>query len=174
MTSERWLKVNELFYAAIESDAARRSALLEEACAGDEALRREVESLVASHERAAGFLREPAFEAGARLLANEEGADSFIGKRVGAFTVTREIGRGGMGAVYEAVRDEAEFEQRVAIKLIKRGMDTDAALRRFRDERRILAALEHPNIARLIDGGATEDGRQFLVMELVEGEPIDE
>ncbi|MDQ3799566.1 MAG: protein kinase, partial [Acidobacteriota bacterium] len=103
---------------------------------------------------------------------NGDGADAYIGKKIGVYRITKEIGRGGMGAVYLAVRDDREFQQNVAIKLIKRGMDSDQVLRRFRNERQILAALNHPNIARLLDGGTTDDGLPYFVMEYIEGLPI--
>ena len=93
---------------------------------------------------------------------------------MGAYRVLREIGRGGMGAVYLAERDDRQYRQLVAIKLVKHGTDTTEVLRRFHHERQILAGLEHPYIARLLDGGSTGDGRPFLVMELVEGTPIDD
>src|SRR5690606_25102516 len=112
----------------------------------------------------------------AELDANAfAGGDAALapGVRVGAYRIVHEIGRGGMGVVYLAERADEEFEKRVALKVVKRGMDTDEVLRRFRHERQILASLEHPNIARLLDGGATSDGRPYLVMEHVEGEPID-
>jgi serine/threonine protein kinase/Tfp pilus assembly protein PilF len=112
-------------------------------------------------------------ELGAMVFVSERNeSDENIGRRVGNYKILREIGRGGMGAVYEAVRDDDEFHQRVAIKLIKRGMDTDFILRRFRQERQILANLNHPFIARLFDGGTTEDGLPYFVMEYVEGAPI--
>ena len=95
-----------------------------------------------------------------------------IGRRLGAYRIEREIGRGGMGAVYEAIRVDNEFNKRVAIKLVKRGMDTDFILRRFRNERQILAALDHPHIARLLDGGTTDDGLPYFVMEFIEGQPF--
>ena len=95
-----------------------------------------------------------------------------IGRRVGAYELKREIGRGGMGAVYLAVRADSAFQKSVAIKLVKRGMDTDFILRRFRNERQILASLDHPNIGRLLDGGTTDDGRPFFVMEYIEGQPL--
>ncbi|HKP12446.1 MAG TPA: protein kinase, partial [Blastocatellia bacterium] len=95
-----------------------------------------------------------------------------IGERIGAYLVVGELGRGGMGAVYLAERADSEFRRRVAVKVVKRGMDTDSILRRFRNERQILAALDHPNIARLLDGGTTDDGRPYFVMEYIDGEPI--
>ncbi len=98
--------------------------------------------------------------------------DPMIGRRLGAYRIEREIGRGGMGAVYEAVRVDKEFNKRAAIKLVKRGMDTDFVLRRFRKERQILAALDHPHIAGLLDGGTTEDGLPYFVMEYIEGQPL--
>jgi serine/threonine protein kinase len=94
------------------------------------------------------------------------------GARIGAYKIVREIGRGGMGAVYLAVRADSEYQKRVAIKLVKRGMDTDFILRRFRNERQILASLDHPNIARLLDGGTTADGLPYFVMEYIEGQPL--
>src|SRR5207237_5155501 len=95
-------------------------------------------------------------------------------EKIGKYKIIREIGRGGMGAVYYATRDDGEFKQKVAIKLIKRGMDSDEILRRFRNERQILAELQHPNVARLLDGGISQDGLPFYAMEYIEGEPIDE
>jgi serine/threonine protein kinase/tetratricopeptide (TPR) repeat protein len=98
--------------------------------------------------------------------------DTLIGRRVGAYRLVREIGRGGMGAVYLGVRADNEFQKRVAVKLIKRGMDTDFILSRFRRERQILASLDHPHIARLLDGGTTEEGRPYFVMEYIDGQPL--
>src|SRR6266850_8578869 len=98
--------------------------------------------------------------------------DPMIGRRLGVYRIEREIGRGGMGAVYEALRVDNEFTKRAAIKLVKRGMDTDFILRRFRKERQILAALDHPNIALLLDGGTTDDGLPYFVMEFIEGQPL--
>src|SRR5262249_35126727 len=98
--------------------------------------------------------------------------DELTGQRIGPYRLTRLIGRGGMGAVYEAVRDDDEFRKRVAIKLIKRGMESDFVRERFLRERQILASLDHPHIARLLDGGATSEGRPYFVMEFVAGETI--
>src|SRR5688500_14138652 len=107
-------------------------------------------------------------------MAQSEPANetSMIGRRVGAYRLEDEVGRGGMGVVYRAQRVDSEFEQTVAIKLIKRGMDTDQILKRFRRERQITAALNHPNIAYFLGGGSTEDGLPYFVMEFIVGKPI--
>jgi serine/threonine-protein kinase len=94
-------------------------------------------------------------------------------RRLGSYRLLRRVGSGGMGSVYLAVRADGQFQRRVAVKLIKRGMDTEEVLRRFERERQVLAGLDHPNIARLLDGGMSEDGRPYLVLEFVEGEPLD-
>ena len=179
MSDERWLRLNRLFHGALALDPGAREAYLAAQCGGDADLRREAERLLAAHERAGGFIEEPAvaratagFGAGESEAEGGTGAVS-PGLRLGAYGIVREIGRGGMGAVYLAERVDGQFEQRVAVKLIKRGMDTDLVLRQFRAERQILASLEHGDIARLLDGGTTEDGRPYFVMEYVDGQPID-
>ena len=179
MTPERWHQIEEIFQTAIEHDAAERSAFLTEACGGDADLRREVESLLAygTTRTHAGEPFQQAIKGAARSLtltqsALEEPGDQLIGRRIGAYRVTSLIGRGGMGAVYLAERDDAQFNQQVAIKIIKRGMDTDFILDRFLRERQILAGLDHPHIARLFDGGTTEDGLPYFVMEHVSGVTI--
>jgi serine/threonine protein kinase/tetratricopeptide (TPR) repeat protein len=108
--------------------------------------------------------------AGTRASA---GSDAIVGRRVGPYLVVAEVGRGGMGAVYRAVRDDDQYKKEVALKLVQAGADSQETLERFKRERQMLAGLDHPNIARLLDGGATEDGRPYFVMELVDGEPID-
>ncbi|MET0626679.1 MAG: protein kinase [Pyrinomonadaceae bacterium] len=170
--------VEQLFHEALECDAARRAEFLAEACAGDVALLAEVASLLASYERDRDFLRSPAFslsasEVAGSVLEREGGAAAAEIPRVRGFMLVREVGRGGMGAVYEALRTGGEGGQRVAIKFVKRGTDTEFVLRRFERERRILGALDHPYVARLLGGGATDDGLPFFVMEYVEGSPID-
>jgi non-specific serine/threonine protein kinase/serine/threonine-protein kinase len=168
--ADRWQRLNAVFDAAVALDARERPAYVARACAGDDALRAEVDRLVAAHEASATFIAEsPAPALAARLLDDEARA----GRRVGPYRLVREIGRGGMGAVYLAEREDDAFRKRVAVKLVKRGMDTELVLRRFRDERQILASLDHPNIARLLDGGTTDDGLPYFVMEYIEGEPID-
>lgn len=171
MKPERYRQVKEIFAAAVQCEARERADFLARACASDEELRMEVESLLAHDQSAEDFIEESAFEVAARLLADDE-AQPLKERRIGPYRVVREIGRGGMGVVYLAVRDDDHFHKEVAIKLIKRGMDTDAVVRRFRNERQILAGFEHPFIARLLDGGATADGLPFLVMEYVAGTPL--
>ncbi len=175
MTPERWKQVEELFQSALERPAGgQRAAFLDEVCGGDAELRRQVDALIDSHERAGSSKEAPA-RAAANATVEEprdELAGSIVGRRIGAYQVVREIGRGGMGAVYLAARADDVFDRRVAIKLVKRGMDTDFILRRFRHERQILANLDHPNIARLFDGGTTEDGLPYFVMEYIDGQPI--
>ena len=134
-------------------------------------LRAEVESLLAAHEQAGDFLDGLDAARGAALLDAATEPEP-TGRRVGPYRLLRELGRGGMGVVYLAERAEGGFEQRAAIKLVKRGMDSDAILRRFLRERQILAGLEHPNVARLLDGGVTDDGQPYFAMEYVEGEPL--
>ena len=168
MTPERRQQVEEIVQTAIELPEARRESYLCEACGDDDTLLDEVVNLIAVHETG-GRVHKP------EAKPDETPADDrdpLIGRRVGAYRIVREIGRGGMGAVYEATRADKEFSKRVAIKLVKRGMDTDFILRRFRKERQILAALDHPNIALLLDGGTTGDGLPYFVMEFIEGQPL--
>jgi non-specific serine/threonine protein kinase/serine/threonine-protein kinase len=155
MTADRWERVKQIVGDALEIDAPLRSAFLADACGTDADLRAEVESLLAADDP------------GGRFLEPDRPPD-----RIGAYRIVREIGRGGMGAVYEGARADAQFEQRVAIKVVKRGMDTDAVLRRFHAERQVLARLQHPGIARLFDGGMTADGRPYFVMEYLDAAPI--
>lgn len=175
-TAERWIATKTVFNAALELRTAERIDFVRAMCAGDDVLRDEVASLLARHASAGDFLDEATRE---RLRAGighpgEHQAGLQPGARLGAYRVVREIGRGGMGTVYLAERADAAFEKRVAIKLVTRGMDTDLVLRRFRHERQILAQLDHPNIARLLEGGTTDDGLPFFVMEYIEGVPIDQ
>ncbi|HEX8174022.1 MAG TPA: protein kinase [Pyrinomonadaceae bacterium] len=175
MASERWRDIEEIFQTALDLAPEERARYVTRACASDDQLRREVEQLLTQHESAGDFLDEPLYErSGIHELANllETERDTLIGQRLGAYRIERQIGRGGMGAVYLAERDDNTFQRRVAIKIIKRGMDTDFVLRRFRHERRILAALDHPYIARLLDGGATPTGQPYFVMEYIEGQPL--
>lgn len=154
MNSGRWEKVKEIVADAIELDRGKRPAFVEQACGGDAELRQEVETLLNADDPGSSVLDVD------RLPAH-----------MGSYRIVREIGRGGTGTVYLGERDDGQFEQRAAIKAIERGMDSAAVLRRFFDERRILARLQHPNITRLLDGGMFEE-RPYFVMEYVEGEPI--
>lgn len=167
---EQWNRVKELFDAAVDLAPNERAALLSNECGGDDALRREIESLLDSDNQTDGFIEKPAFEIPRDLFPEAE--ESLAGRQFGAYQVLREIGRGGLGAVYLAARADDEYRKQVAIKLVRRGLDTEDILQRFRNERQILAQLDHPNIARLIDGGTTDDGLPYFVMEYVSGEPI--
>jgi serine/threonine protein kinase/tetratricopeptide (TPR) repeat protein len=177
MTPERWQRINEMFHAALVLDGQERGAFLVTQSAGDDALRAKVAALLASHDQAEGFIQGSVFDDAAQILAEEEAGDeaeAMIGRHIGLYKVDREIGRGGMGSVYLATRDDDQFEQQVAIKVVRRGMDTDLVLARFRNERQILAGFAHPNIARLFDGGSTESGLPYFIMEYIEGQAIDE
>src|SRR6059058_272487 len=171
VTPERWKEIEALFEKALELTTDARTAFLEKSCNGDEELRHEVESLLESHAAAGGFIDDRTlFISNEDLKDKEEGIP--VGQLIGAYRIVRGIGRGGMGAVYLAERADEQYKKQVAIKLIKRGMDTDSVLRHFWNERQILAGFDHPNIARLFDGGTTEDGLPYFVMEFVEGVPI--
>ena len=166
MEPARWQQVKGILADALEQgDLAARAAVVERACRADQELRREVESLLRQQPRGL----EQFADGVRKLLGPPDGAGANVGRRLGAYELTCELGRGGMGVVYLARRADGRFEQQVAVKLLKRGTDTDEVLRRFRAERRILARLEHPNIARLLDGGETDDGLPFFVMEHVDG-----
>ena len=164
---QRWNRVREVFEACVALEGSAREERLVDECGSDEGLAEEVRRLLAE-DVADDYLEPPDRDA----ILTTEGADR-PGQRVGPYLLERLIGRGGMGSVYLASRQDEHFEQRVAVKLIRRGMDTDDVLGRFRKERQVLADLAHPGIARLLDGGATEDGRPYLVMEYVDGERID-
>lgn len=171
MEVERWQAVKDLFDAALEEDASRRDAFLKEACAEDAALRAEVESLLHAHE-AEGPL-DRAMDEMSALYRPEEGS-SLRERRVGPYELVDELGRGGMSRVFLARRADGQFEQEVAVKLLATGVPTPEARERFVAERQILASLDHPHIARLLDGGVSEAGQPYFVMEVVEGAPIDE
>ncbi|MEO8126100.1 MAG: protein kinase [Bryobacteraceae bacterium] len=170
MTPDRWRQIEEVFQAAADQPPGSRAAFLDEACNGDTGLRREVESLLGPDDEPESAIHS-AISGVSESLVNEQ-SEPVVGRRIGAYRVTGVIGRGGMGSVYLAVRADDHYEKKVAIKLVKRGMDTDFIVGRFRAERQILASLEHPRIARLLDGGATEDGLPYFVMEHIDGKPI--
>ena len=161
---------------ALEIDPDLRQSFLDSACANDAELRTEVELLLDHQvETGADLIEQCASDAATRLRLDDVAAEVATkeGARIGPYRILRELGRGGMGAVYLAERDDEHYHQQVAIKLIKPGLGGDAIRKRFRNEMQILADLSHPNIARLLDGGDTVDGVPYLVMEYVEGRPID-
>ena len=171
MTPERWKLVGELFHTALDKPPEQRKRWVEEACKDDPELRAEVLSLLGSDAVAGdGFIEKKVQPAVATLLQTNE--QNGLQQRVGPYRLVRELGRGGMGTVYLAERDDEEYQAQVAIKLVRRGMDTDLILSRFYRERQTLARLQHPNIARLLDGGTTAEGLPYIVMEYVEGERI--
>ncbi len=172
MTPERWQRVTELFEAALEREPAARAGFLAQAAAGDSTLAEEVLRLLASDEKASTFLNAPPSLTSLGLDSSEP-VTVPVGRHIGPYRVLGEIGHGGMGAVYRAVRDDDQYRKQVAIKLVRGGIDSDFVIERFKAERQILANLEHANIARLIDGGTTEGGWPYFSMEYVEGEPID-
>ncbi len=164
-----WDRVKDTFARALDIPADQRVAWLERECAGDSDLRAEVDSLLAADAEAGSFISTPAVDA----REQDDTRDPHIGSTIGAYVIDRCIGRGGMGAVYLA-HHTGGFAHSVAIKMIRRGMDSELVVKRFRHERQMLAALDHPNIARLFDGGTTADGLPYFVMEYVTGVPIDQ
>jgi serine/threonine protein kinase/tetratricopeptide (TPR) repeat protein len=173
MTPERWQRINEIFHAALVLEDGERGAFILAQSAGDESLRGKVAALLASHEQVGEFIQGSVFSGAAQLLVEEE-SEAMIGQSIGLYEIDREIGRGGMGSVYLATRNDDQFQQQVAIKVVRRGMDTDLVLAHFRNERQILAGFDHPNIARLFDGGSTGTGLPYFIMEHIEGQAIDE
>ncbi|MBL8231484.1 MAG: protein kinase [Bryobacterales bacterium] len=170
MTPDRFQQIERLFHAALDQPESARAAFLEAACAGDAELRRELFALLESEGKAETEIGSLVRGMAADL--DEDLPESEIGRQIGSYTLVKEIGRGGMGVVYQALRSDGEFFQTVALKLVKRGMDTGYIVQRFRAERQILATLNHPNIASLLDGGTSSDGRPYFVMEFIEGEPL--
>ena len=167
MNSGEWLQIKKIFNAAIDLPEKERAPFL---AGHDENILRQVRKLIEAHETADDFIAESAFiDVG---LVDENEIDLYVGKQIDDYDILKEIGHGGMGTVYLASKSDQSFDKKVAIKLIKRGMDTTAVLKRFVMERKILASLENPHIASLLDGGSTSDGLPYLVMEYIEGEPI--
>jgi serine/threonine protein kinase/TolB-like protein/thioredoxin-like negative regulator of GroEL len=175
---ERWQRLSPILEAALDLPPTARAAYLDETCAGDSDLRRQVEELLEAEAAAGSFLAAGALERGAPLVAEladgprASPAAAAGGRLVGVYRLVAELGEGGMGTVHLAERVDGHFEQRVAIKLLKQGLADEDAKRRFLQERQILARLDHPGIARLIDGGVTAEGTPFFVMERVEGRPV--
>jgi len=163
-------RLRNLFERAVDVRADERDAWID-AHATNPGERTALRRLLAADD-GTGFLDTPATEHAVRLAADEVAAEGLIGQRIGAFRLVRTLGRGGMAAVFLGERVDADFEQRVAIKLLRRGLYSELEQRLFQRERQVLATLDHPNIARLIDGGLTDAGIPFLVMEHVDGLPI--
>jgi eukaryotic-like serine/threonine-protein kinase len=168
VTPERWQRVKELLAPALELEPAKRTPYLDQVCVDDPSLRPDLERLLAAEERAgADFLGKPATPQALTESISVYG-EPWIGRRVGPYQIVEEIGAGGMGAVYRAIRSDGQYEQQVALKIVRADLGSLTA-ERFRAERQILASLDHPNIARILDGGATADGLPYLVMELIDG-----
>ena len=174
MTRERWQAVRSVLERALEIEGVERARYLEQACIGDAEMRSEVESLLRANQQATGaFLAGKAIDH-AELTSDAKPGATLQGRRIGSYLVLEEIGHGGMGAVYRAVRADDQFSQQVAIKVVRGGLTDRLTIQRFKAERQILADLDHPNIARLLDGGATQDGQPYVAMEYIRGLPIDE
>ncbi len=170
MNAEDWQRVKELFEAAQALPVERRVRWLAAAC-DQPYIREEVESLLAAHESAGKFIERPPATEIAAAVAGLAPA-TLTGHTVGPWRLVEQIGHGGMGTVWLGVRADGAFEKQVAVKLVSRGLDTEVVLRRFQQERQILASLSHPHITTLFDGGTTADGLPYFVMEYVEGRPI--
>jgi serine/threonine protein kinase len=176
MNSERWQKLTEIVGECLDLPGALRAAHARKAAGDDEVLYREVCEWMAKAERTEGFLDSgTSIERALDALSQEDSgkADSWIGSTLGPYRIVAEIARGGMGRVFRARRDDAQYEKEVAIKLIRADLGSGDAAARFGRERRILAGLDHPNIARLIDGGSSSDGTPYIVMDYVDGVAID-
>jgi serine/threonine protein kinase/tetratricopeptide (TPR) repeat protein/TolB-like protein len=173
MTPEQWERVKEYLEVSLELKEPDRSYYLSAVCVGQPEMLEELRSLIASYEEAGDLLESPPIDDTSELLAGDL-TDYTLGRLIGPYSVVEEIGSGGMGTVYRAVRADEPGSRPVAIKVVRPGMDTGHILRRFENERQILAGLEHPNIARLFDAGTTADGLPYFVMEYIEGKPLDE
>ena len=170
ISPEQFQRLQALFDEAAELPAGEQGAFVERACAGDSELRERLLKLL-KHAQS-GELMKPVTEGAAVGALDFEGR--LIPSRLGPYELLEQIGRGGMGAVYRAQRVDAEYRSTVAIKLVRPGMDSDFVLSRFRRERQTLAKLSHPNIARLLDGGTTENGVPYIVMEYITGAVLTE
>jgi len=169
MRPERWALVKPIFFEAVERPPSERANFVRARCKGDEQLLAEIDSLLAAHDQAVGFIESPPDDT--RSMP-DVAPGKLVGRRIGQYEVVRQIGSGGMGTVYLASRADEQFRRLVAVKIIRSDFDNQSIIRRFRNERQILASLDHPNISRLLDGGTTEDGSPYFVMEFIEGKPI--
>lgn len=173
MTPEEWHKIKPILEKALELAPPARAGYLDFACAGQPSMRTELDSLLQSHDGDRAFLESPP-AVDVEDLTIAVAPLKFTGRRLGPYELLAQIGEGGMGEVYRAGRADGMFDKQVAIKLVRSGLSTDFFVERFRNERQILASLEHPNIARLLDGGVTDDGLPYVVLEFVSGMPIDD
>ncbi len=170
---QRWQRIKEILDQVADTPAERRLEAVAGACQGDPDLEREVLSFLEADEEIDEFIEDPLWTLPPKTPPEPDAeASPTTGQRVGPYRIERLVGRGGMGAVFLAIRED-DYRKQVALKLVNWGTESEDILSRFYNERQILAQLEHPNIARLLDGGTTADGRPYLVMEYVEGEPID-
>jgi len=174
MDRQFWHRIQTVFDAVAELPPAEQAAFLAESCRDEPELQREVESLLTAHDDDTFFLDGPAAELVGGDLADQfdDSADPLVANRLGQYRIEDRLGVGGMGVVYRAVREDDQFQRVVALKVVKRGMDSENVLGRFRAERQILASLEHEAIGHLYDGGITDDGRPYFVMEYVDGVPL--
>lgn len=174
MDPARWERVKEIFSEALEeSDPGARRNHIERRCAGDAELLAEVDSLVQAHEQTGDFIETPAAQQAFGFEPESQPA-AWIGRRIGAYRIVAEIGRGGMSEVFRGVRADDEYHKEVAVKVLRPGYGTGSLVERFKAEKQILASLDHPNIARILDAGSTEEGLPYLVMDFIKGRPIDE
>jgi serine/threonine protein kinase/tetratricopeptide (TPR) repeat protein len=177
LTPERWRQIKEVFGRVLDCKPTARDTVLQEACGGDESLRAEVQSLLAAaggNSPATSEMFHSVVSPLTQQLHPNETEDPMLGRRVGAYRLERRVGYGGMASVYLAARADDEYRKQVAIKLLRPDLDNTELLKRFRAERQTLARLDHPNIVKLLDGGSTAEGLPFLVMDYVDGRPIDE
>src|SRR2546423_10220438 len=169
MNADRWQRLKSILADALEQESpSARSVVIGRSCGDDVDLLHEIESLIAEADQTDAF--EECAENLAIAVPQKDSSE--VGRRVGAYIIIREIGHGGMGTVYLAARADGYFEKQVAIKVLNRGAATEDIVRRFRAEREVLACLDHPNIARLMDAGTMDDGRPYFVMEYIDGVPI--
>ncbi len=175
MDGGRWQRVKEIFSAALEQDAGASHRL------SRRRLQRATPSCAPKSTLSSPLTRTPTTASSPAPLRRARSDStpipnpiSWIGRRVGDYRIVEEVGRGGMSEVYKGVRDDAEYHKEVAVKVLRRGYDTRALLKRFKVETQILATLDHPNIARLLDAGSTAEGLPYLVMDYIKGVPIDE
>jgi eukaryotic-like serine/threonine-protein kinase len=173
MTPERWQQIKAVLATALDLPLPERANYLDRSCAGDDSLRQAVEQLLANEKPGQDFLNPGALAATAAAILPDDGG-FWLGRNVGSYKITQQIGAGGMGEVYRAVRADSEYQKEVALKLVRAGQYAGFIVDRFRNERQILATLDHENIACLLDGGTTDDGTPYFVMELIEGQPLAE